>query len=107
MKGTSRRRPRDVMEEVVVSEGRVETQSFADFKIPTIADVPPLQGIVIESEGGVGPFNIKGIGENPSSPMAPAIANAVADATSIRITDLPITAEKIYRALQAQQAKPL
>jgi len=96
-----------VMEEVVVSEGRVETQSFADFKIPTIADVPPFQGIVIESEGGVGPFNIKGIGENPSSPMAPAIANAVADATGVRITDLPITAEKIYRALQAQQPKPL
>jgi CO/xanthine dehydrogenase Mo-binding subunit len=95
-----------VMEEVIVSDGRVETQSFTDFKIPSIVDVPEFQGIVVESkDGGVGPFSIKGIGENPSSPMAPAIANAVADAIGVRITDLPITAEKIYRALQAQEPR--
>jgi CO/xanthine dehydrogenase Mo-binding subunit len=92
-----------VMEEVVISDGRVETQSLADFKIPSMADVPTFQGIVIESKDGVGPLNIKGIGENPSSPMAPAVANAVADAVGVRITDLPVTAEKIFLALRARE----
>ncbi|MDA1174825.1 MAG: xanthine dehydrogenase family protein molybdopterin-binding subunit [Chloroflexi bacterium] len=88
-----------VMEEIMVSDGVVGTQSLADYKVPTFADMPEFQSITLESEGGVGPFNIKGIGENSFSPMAPAIANAVADACGIRITDLPITAEKVYRAL--------
>ena len=91
-----------LMEELPVDNGRVGALSFADYKIPTMADVPPMQAIALESEGGVGPFNIKGIGENPSSPMAPAIANAVADAVGVRITDLPITAEKVYRELRSR-----
>jgi CO/xanthine dehydrogenase Mo-binding subunit len=89
-----------LMEELPVHDGRVAALSFADYKIPSIADVPQMQTLTTESEGGVGPFNVKGIGENPSSPMAPAIANAVADAIGVRITDLPITAEKVYRALR-------
>jgi len=91
-----------LMEELAVSGGQVATQSLADYKIPTFADMPTFQSVVLESEGGVGPFNIKGIGENSFSPMAPAIANAVADACGARITDLPITAEKVYRALRGQ-----
>jgi CO/xanthine dehydrogenase Mo-binding subunit len=91
-----------VMEEITVDGGLVGTQSLADYKVPTFADLPEFQSIVLESEGGVGPFNIKGIGENSFSPMAPAIANAVADACGVRIVDLPITAEKVFRALQAQ-----
>jgi CO/xanthine dehydrogenase Mo-binding subunit len=51
----------------------------------------------------VGPYKVKGIGENPISPVAPAIANAVEDAVGVRIRDLPITAEKIYRALREQR----
>ena len=91
-----------VMEEINVDAGLVGTQSLADYKIPTFADMPAFQSVVLESQGGVGPFNIKGIGENSFSPMAPAIANAVADACGVRISDLPITAEKVYRALRAQ-----
>jgi carbon-monoxide dehydrogenase large subunit len=93
-----------VMEEILVSDGQVTTQSLADYKFPTIADMPEFQSVVLESEAGVGPFNIKGVGENSFSPMAPAIANAVADACGVRITSLPITAEKVYRALRAQGA---
>jgi CO/xanthine dehydrogenase Mo-binding subunit len=91
-----------LMEEITVNDGVVATQSLADYKVPTFADMPVFQSITLESEGGVGPFNIKGIGENSFSPMAPAIANAVADACGVRITDLPVTAEKVYRALRAQ-----
>jgi CO/xanthine dehydrogenase Mo-binding subunit len=56
--------------------------------------------VLVESAHGVGPYHIKGIGESPLTPVAPAIANAVADAVGIRLRDLPMTAEKVYRALQ-------
>jgi CO/xanthine dehydrogenase Mo-binding subunit len=56
--------------------------------------------VLVESPYGVGPYHIKGIGESPLTPVAPAIANAVADAVGVRLRDLPLTAEKVYRALQ-------
>jgi len=86
-------------EELVVDEGRVTNVSFGDYKIPTMPDIPALHTVILASESGPGPYNARGIGENPSGPVAPAIANAVADAVGIRIKDLPITAEKVYRAL--------
>ncbi|MCH7788497.1 MAG: xanthine dehydrogenase family protein molybdopterin-binding subunit [Acidobacteria bacterium] len=91
-----------LMEELAIADGRVTTPSFADYKVPSMADIPQMQAIAIESDGGIGPFNIKGIGENPVSPAAPAIANAIEDAVGVRITDLPITAERVYRALRAK-----
>jgi CO/xanthine dehydrogenase Mo-binding subunit len=86
-------------EELVVDEGRVTTVSFGDYKIPTVQDIPVLHTVLLASESGPGPYNARGIGENPSGPVAPAIANAVADAVGVRIKALPITAEKVYRAL--------
>ena len=86
-------------EELVVDEGRVTSVSFGDYKIPNMQDIPALHTIILESESGPGPYNARGIGENPIGPVAPAIANAVADAVGVRIKDLPITAEKVYRAL--------
>src|SRR5262245_33854528 len=86
-------------EELVVDEGRVTSVSFGDYKIPNMQDIPPLHTVILASESGPGPYNAKGIGENPIGPVAPAIANAVADAVGVRIKALPITAEKVYRAL--------
>jgi CO/xanthine dehydrogenase Mo-binding subunit len=86
-------------EELGVDEGRVDTVNFGDYKIPNIKDIPALNTVVLASESGPGPYKAKGIGENPIGPVAPAIANAVADAVGVRIIDLPITAEKVYRAL--------
>jgi carbon-monoxide dehydrogenase large subunit len=83
-----------MMEELLVEDGRVTTLSFGDYKIPTMADLPE----------GVGPYNIKGIGETPNTPTAAAIANAVEDACGVRIRDLPVTAEKVYRALRGASA---
>jgi CO/xanthine dehydrogenase Mo-binding subunit len=57
--------------------------------------------VLVESADGVGPYQVKGIGESPLTPVAPAVANAVADAVGVRIRDLPLTAEKVYRTLQA------
>jgi CO/xanthine dehydrogenase Mo-binding subunit len=83
-----------------VREGHVEVANFGEYKIPTIKDIPALKTVIIASDEGVGPYKVKGIGENPISPAAPAIANAIEDAVGVRIKDLPITAEKIYRALR-------
>jgi CO/xanthine dehydrogenase Mo-binding subunit len=88
-------------EELLVDEGRVSSPHFGDYKIPNVQDIPELQTVILASESGPGPYNAKGIGENPSGPVAPAIANAVEDAVGIRIRDLPITAERVYRALTA------
>jgi CO/xanthine dehydrogenase Mo-binding subunit len=93
-----------LFEELKHDNGMVTTLSFADYKIPNITDIPELTTVILEPEGkGVGPFNIKAIGETPNAPTAPAIANAVANAVGIRVRDLPITAEKVYEALQAKQ----
>lgn len=92
-----------LMEEVAVEGGRVLTTNFADFKIPAIADVPELTTVLLDPDAGVGPYSIKGIGENPLSPVAPAIANAVEDAVGVRVRDLPVTAEKVYAALAGRQ----
>jgi CO/xanthine dehydrogenase Mo-binding subunit len=87
-------------EELGVNEGRVESANFGDYKIPNMKDIPELKTVVLASESGPGPYNARGIGENPVGPVAPAIANAVADAVGVRIRDLPITAEKVYQALE-------
>jgi CO/xanthine dehydrogenase Mo-binding subunit len=88
-----------LLEELGLDEGKVTTVNFGDYKIPNIRDIPELKTVVLESESGPGPYNARGIGENPLGPVAPAIANAVEDAVGVRIRDLPITAEKVYRVL--------
>jgi CO/xanthine dehydrogenase Mo-binding subunit len=89
-----------LMEELEVEDGRVTTLSFGDYKVPTAADIPPLTTAILPPGEGVGPYHVKGIGETPNIPTAAAIANAVADAVGVRIRDLPITSEKVYRALK-------
>jgi CO/xanthine dehydrogenase Mo-binding subunit len=89
-----------LMEELQTDDGRISTLSLGDFKIPTIEDIPPVTTVILEDPVGPGPFNAKAIGEGSISPVAPAIANAIADACRVRITELPMTAEKIYFALR-------
>jgi CO/xanthine dehydrogenase Mo-binding subunit len=87
-------------EELVYREGKLMTPSFSEYLIPTAMDMPKVKSIILESRSGVGPFGAKGIGEPALTPVAPAIANAVADAIGVRIHDLPITPEKIVWALR-------
>jgi CO/xanthine dehydrogenase Mo-binding subunit len=89
-------------EEMIYRDGTLMTPSFSEYLIPTAMDVPKVKTIILESRSGLGPFGAKGIGEPALTPVAPAIANAVADAIGVRICDLPITPEKVVRALQAQ-----
>ena len=93
-----------LQEELVRDGGFVSTLSFADYKIPNIADIPELTTVILDEPGqGVGPYNIKAIGESPNAPTAAAITNAIADASGTRLRDLPATAEKLYEALRVSR----
>jgi CO/xanthine dehydrogenase Mo-binding subunit len=84
---------------------KITTANFGEFKIPNIKDIPPLKTHVSESvPHGPGPYNSLAIGEVANTPTAAAVANAIADACGIRITDLPVTSEKVYQALKAKYA---
>jgi CO/xanthine dehydrogenase Mo-binding subunit len=92
-----------MIEEMRAEEGRVSTLSLGDYKIPCIKDIPPLKTVLVQEERGPLPFQGKSIGENSVTPITAAIANALYDAVGVRICDLPITAERVYQALQAQK----
>lgn len=86
-------------EELVMEDGRITNGNLGDYKLPSIVDVPPLETVLVPSEGGTGPHASKAIGELSNNSPPAAIANAVADAVGARLFELPITAERVYRAL--------
>ncbi len=92
-----------LMEELKLEDGRISTLSFGDYKIPTSADVPVMETVLIQGDDGPAPYSSKGIGESSNIPVAGAIANAVYDAVGVRITDLPITADKVLAGLKAKR----
>jgi len=94
-----------LMEGLILRNGKVVNDGFLDYKIPTIGDIPEIETILIETNDPHGPFGAKGIGEPGLVPTAPAIANAIYNATGIRIKELPITPEKIFRALKEKQSE--
>lgn len=81
------------------ADGRLENATLLDYRVPTIVDVPPIEVVAVEGFPGAGPFGAKGIGEPPIVPVAAAVANAVADATGVRLHELPLTPERVARAL--------
>jgi aldehyde oxidoreductase len=76
-------------------------ENLHDYLIPTIGDVPPIESILIEDASPVGPFGAKGIGEQALIPTAPAILNAIHDATGVRIRRVPATPDRVRAALLA------
>jgi CO/xanthine dehydrogenase Mo-binding subunit len=90
-------------EKMIFDKGVLKNGSFLDYKMPTAKDVPPVEAVIIETDEKDGPFGAKGIGEPGLVPTAPAIANAIYDAVGIRIKDLPITPEKVLKALKEKE----
>jgi carbon-monoxide dehydrogenase large subunit len=89
-----------LLEEVVFDGGRIVNPNFMEYLLPTATDIPgEILPVVIESRKGEGPYGAKGIGEPPVVGVSPAIGNAVEDAIGVRIRDLPITPERVVRAL--------
>jgi len=97
-----------MFEKMHIDGGQVTNASLADYKIPGILDVPNvMENEAIDSIQSNGPFGAKGVGETATFCASPAIANAIDDAVGVRITELPLNAEAVYRALRAKQNKPL
>jgi putative selenate reductase molybdopterin-binding subunit len=87
-------------EEVAIRpDGRVANPSFRNYHIPAFADVPRTEVVLVETSDRLGPFGAKSMSESPYNPIAAALANAVADATGIRFTVLPLKADRIFPAL--------
>jgi CO/xanthine dehydrogenase Mo-binding subunit len=93
-----------LMEELPAQDGRVETLSLGDYKLPTEQDVPPLKTVLVTGGHGPGPFGSKAIGESALGGVAPAIANAIFDAVGARVTSLPLNSEKVRAAGMAMPA---
>jgi CO/xanthine dehydrogenase Mo-binding subunit len=81
-------------------DGRLGNPHFLDYRIPTLGEVPSIQVDPVEGFLGAGPFGAKGVGEPPIIPVPAAVANAVADAVGARVTELPLSAERVARALK-------
>jgi xanthine dehydrogenase molybdenum-binding subunit len=77
--------------------------NFRDYNILTAMDTIPVEAVVVELGDADGPYGAKGIGEPGLVPTAPAIANAIYDAIGVRITELPITPERILDAIKAKE----
>jgi xanthine dehydrogenase molybdenum-binding subunit len=92
-------------EEVMVKEGRVLNPDFLDYRLFTSADMPHIETIVIETDDPGGPFGAKGVGEMGGTPTAAAIANAIYDAVGVRLTQPPMTAERVLEALDEKRRK--
>ncbi|MEK7347623.1 MAG: molybdopterin cofactor-binding domain-containing protein [Candidatus Eisenbacteria bacterium] len=86
-------------EEVIHKDGRIVNPNLHDYLIPTAADAPRIHSFVVKSYDPGGPFGAKEVGEGASLPVMGAVANAVANAIGVRLTELPITPEKVLRAL--------
>lgn len=86
-------------EELILDEGRLVNQTFLDYRMPTTLEVPDVEVEFIETVDPHGPFGAKGIGEMGLVPTAPAIANAIKAAAGVRMTRIPMTRERVYRAL--------
>jgi len=85
-------------EDLVVESGGVKALDLHGYRLPTQADVPPLRTVLLPTKGP-GPFGAKAVGELSNTGVAPAVANAIADAVGTRLTALPLTAERIFWAL--------
>ncbi len=92
-----------LFEEMVLDGGQVINGSLADYKIPSILDVPPMDNALVAGGQDNGPFGAKGLGESGTFGVSPAIANAIDDAIGVRITALPITAEAVLRAIREKE----
>jgi CO/xanthine dehydrogenase Mo-binding subunit len=92
-----------VMEDWKTREGRVLTDKFSTYLIPTVLDVPDqMDALIVEVPDPNGPFGARGMGEMPYLPAAAAVCAAVYDATGVRFDEFPLTPERVWRGLRAK-----
>jgi len=97
-----------LFEEMVFNDGQLVNTSLADYKIPGLLDLPEkLVGDFVEVPHQLGPFGAKGVGETGVFSPSPAIANALYDAVGVIVHDLPLTPERVLRAIREAENRPL
>jgi xanthine dehydrogenase molybdenum-binding subunit len=89
-----------LFEDTVITHGKLLTDGFDKYRIPSTLDMPEHEAILVELGDPTGPFGAKSVGESGIFLQAPAIANAIYDAVGIRMRDLPLTPERILKALK-------
>ncbi|MFF2268994.1 molybdopterin-dependent oxidoreductase [Cellulosimicrobium cellulans] len=93
-------------ENVIVDEtGRVTTDIFRQYHLPTFADTPRSEVYFARTSDTVGPMGAKSMSESPFNPVAPALANAIRAATGVRLTDLPLARDRVYLAIKAAHTR--
>ena len=92
-----------LMEEELISNGKLLNYTYHDYLIPTTMDMPRLRTIIVEHPNCLGPYGAKGIGEPPVVGTAPAIRNAVRDAIGISINEIPLTPMRVMEAIQKKR----
>jgi 4-hydroxybenzoyl-CoA reductase alpha subunit len=92
-----------LMEEQEFRMGVHKTPSMLDYKSPTSLDMCPVETFLVEEPDSIGPFGAKEVGQGPLLPIPPAVCNAVYDAVGVRIDEIPVTPEKILKALKAKE----
>src|SRR5436309_13917239 len=96
-----------VYEEIVHDEsGTPITSSFMDYTVAKARQMPELEAVLVEVPSPIGPYGAKPVGEPPVIPGGAVIANAVAAATGARVTELPLTPERVRNAMTQQQQQP-
>jgi xanthine dehydrogenase molybdenum-binding subunit len=87
------------------SNGRLMNPHLLDYKLPSILDVPKVKPVLIEEpiSAAPTPYGAKGVGEPPIVPTAAAVANAIYDAIGVRVYSLPLTPEKVLKAIKEQK----
>jgi CO/xanthine dehydrogenase Mo-binding subunit len=97
-----------MFEKMHIDAGQVTNASLADYKIPNILDVPQvMENETVAAHQSNGPYGAKGVGETATFCVSPAIANAIDDACGVRLTELPLNPEAVFRALRAKANQPL
>lgn len=89
-----------VTEELVHEQGQIVTLSLGEYKLPTAMDLPPFRSVLLDRDAGPGAYGAKAAGEVTNTALGGAIANAIYDATGVRVMASPITAERVLEALQ-------
>ena len=86
------------------ADGHVSTRALREYHVPVLADVPRTEVYFAATRDPLGPFGAKPMSEAPFNPVAPALANAVRDATGVRLTSLPLRRDRVFAALSAHEA---
>ncbi|MBO8140658.1 MAG: xanthine dehydrogenase family protein molybdopterin-binding subunit [Firmicutes bacterium] len=93
-----------LFEEYVFEDGILRNPSFLDYRMPTALDLPMIDTVIVEVPASDGPYGVRGVGEVPIVPPAAAIANAIYRAAGVRLRQLPMTPENVWRALAGRDA---